>query len=428
MSFISSGCNSNPEAAEPQIIPVKLQKAETITIVDSSEFVGTLKAGETVNLTAPINGRIVKILVNKRQRVTRGNPIMHLESEEQSQNLNLALIEASSQGSQLKITQADVKKMEAEKDRFAVGLEQIKAEIRNLEAEIELAQRNLNQSEFLVQSGALAQKDLHEQTEELENKLVELDTKNKALKRVQDSLQIAENQVKQARLNLARQKTAVASSQIKLSSIGQKKISKRLSAPITGMLGYFRVNVGDYVRIGQQVTTITPNDTLEMTLKIPVTYSSKLKNGLSVEIINSDETLGVKGKISSISANIEQQNQTIPTKITFRNNGSLRDEQFVRVRVIWDQQPGFLIPMTAVANLGEQKFVFVAEKEKSEDGNPMLVAKQKSVTVAGIQDRAYQITSGVESGDSIVLSRIFELFDGTPISEDYVNSQQTIKN
>ena len=82
--------------------------------------------------------------------------------------------------------------------------------------------------------------------------------------------------------------------------------------------------------------------------------------------------------------------------------------------MIWDTQPGVLIPTTAVSSLGGQKFVFLAQPGESQGG---LVAKQVPVKVGAIQGQSYQVISGVKPGDRIAVSRILDLKDGRPIKE-----------
>jgi len=124
-----------------------------------------------------------------------------------------------------------------------------------------------------------------------------------------------------------------------------------------------------------------------------------------------------------ISPVVDQNTQAIQTKVTFQNDGSLRDREYVRVKVIWQENPGLLVPTRAVSILGGQKFVFVATPGESTEDK--LVAQQQPVTLGTIQGQAYQVISGVEEGDRIVLTRILDLKDGTPISEESLTSEQT---
>jgi multidrug efflux pump subunit AcrA (membrane-fusion protein) len=146
---------------------------------------------------------------------------------------------------------------------------------------------------------------------------------------------------------------------------------------------------------------------------------SRLKIGLPVEIIGEDQKSIVSGNISFISPLTEQSNQSVTVKISFVNDGSFKDEKYVRARLIWDTKPGILIPTNVVSSLGGQKFVFIAKPSETDS---KLTAKQIPITIGGIQGQQYQVTSGVMPGDRIVTSRILDLRDNTPITEAELTS------
>ncbi len=182
------------------------------------------------------------------------------------------------------------------------------------------------------------------------------------------------------------------------------------------------------VNVGDQLTTITDNKLFDLRINIPTEFRSRLKLGLPVDIVNGDGSGGAKGQITYIAPLVDQNTQSIVTKITFRNDGSLRDRQYVRVRVIWERKPGLLISTVAVTSLGGQQFVFVAEPEEAQqDGEATLVAKQKPIKTLSIQGQAYQVISGVEVGDRVVVSRILDLRNGTPIKEESVKTEKPIE-
>ncbi len=120
-------------------------------------------------------------------------------------------------------------------------------------------------------------------------------------------------------------------------------------------------------------------------------------------------------------------------KANFGNSRSqLVNRQSVQTKVIWNERPGILIPVTAVSRLGGETFVFVAEApteknteasaEKAEApaekkaGAPSLVAQQKPVKLGVIEGNNYQVIEGLKAGDKIVVSGILNLTNGAPIT------------
>lgn len=422
-----SGCGSKEsQAPEAQAIAVKLQTLETSTLIDSTRYVGTLEARGRVALAPRIDGRIIKIFVQDGDRVRRGDPIVELEPTQEQEDVNAATQNVNVERARLGQAQAELRTAEADKAAVAAEVERARADLQDLEAEVKLAKINIERSKFLVAGGAQPQQDLDDKTRDLETKLAQRDARKESLNASIESLQAAERRVEQAVANVDSQKAAVARAEAELGSISQNLLYNTVKAPIDGIIGSFdQKKVGDTVSVGEQITTLTDNQVFDLNIGIPTEYRSRLKLGLPVEIINGDGSPGVKGKITFIAPLVDQSTQAIQTKVTFQNDGSLRDREYVRVKVIWQEQPGLLVPTRAVTTLGGQKFVYVATPGDSEEAK--LVAKQQPINLGAIQGQAYQVVSGLEEGDRIVVTRILDLKDGTPITEESVTSEQTIE-
>jgi len=94
--------------------------------------------------------------------------------------------------------------------------------------------------------------------------------------------------------------------------------------------------------------------------------------------------------------------QSILVKARFSNaNGRLRDGQYVRVRIIWSQQAGMLIPVQAVNRMGGQNFVYVVEENSSQQPLQFVVQLKP-----------------VKEGDRVAVSNILKLRDGVPIQPE----------
>ncbi|MEH2136033.1 efflux RND transporter periplasmic adaptor subunit [Nostoc sp.] len=191
---------------------------------------------------------------------------------------------------------------------------------------------------------------------------------------------------------------------------------KRVVAPITGVVGYFPVKIGDYVNTGQTITTITQNDSLDLNLSVPSNRLNQLRTGLPVELIDpTTQKLIGNGAINSISPSVSSDQQSILSKARFANSqGRLRDGQYVRARVIWNRQPGILIPTAAISRVAGQSFVFVTEN-KTVNGKQQQIVHQRLVRLGDIQGTNYQVLSGLKSGETIVTAGILKLREGAPI-------------
>ena len=424
--LLLGGCGGGEvesQAAGARAVPVKLQTLETATLINSTEYVGNLEAQGRVNLAPRINGRILRIFVNQGDRVSRGEAIIELEPTQQQEDVNAASQAVNVEKARLGQVQAELKAAEANRARAAAEVEAARANLQDAKAEVILAEINIKRSKMLVEGGARALQNLDDTTRELDGAIAQRDSRQETLNASLRSLEAAERQVDQSLANIDSQKAVVRQAEAQLGSVGQNLAFNTINAPIGGIVGSFNEKkVGDFVNIGEQITTLTNNQTFDLNIGIPTEYRSQLKLGLPVKIINKDGSDGVTGKITFISPVVDQSIQAIQTKVSFQNDGSLRDREYVRVKVIWQEQPGLLVPTRAVSILGGQKFVYVATPGDSEEAE--LVAKQQPVTLGTIQGQAYQVISGVEEGEQIVVTRILDLKDGTPITEESLTSEQ----
>jgi RND family efflux transporter MFP subunit len=168
---------------------------------------------------------------------------------------------------------------------------------------------------------------------------------------------------------------------------------------------------------GDELTTMTKNDSFDLNLSIPVSRANQIRAGLPVELLDAMGKSIAMGKVSFIAPNATADSQTILAKATFANQGGrLLNRQSVQARVIWAQRPGILIPVTAISRLGGKTFVFVAQQQQTPDGKSSLTAIQKPVELGAIEGNNYQVINGLQPGEKVVTSGILNLTNGVPIS------------
>ena len=421
--LLVGGCGSS-EGPEAKAIPVELQTLETSTLIDSSRYVGTLEARGRVNVAPRIDGRIIEIFVNQGERVEKGQPLIELYPTQEQESVNAATQNINVEKANLGQAQAQLRTAEAERASTAAEVERARADVADLKAEVTLSRINIKRSRFLVAGGAFPDQDLDDRTRDLDTNLARLEARKESLNASIEALVAADKRVEENLSNVESRKAAVARAEGELGAIEQNLVYNTIRAPIDGYMGSFnRKKVGDTVDLGEVITTLTDNDIFYLNIGIPTEYRSQLSLGLPVKIVNKDDSEGITGKITYIEPQVDQGSQTVLTKVTFENDGTLRDRQYVQVKVIWDERPGLLVPTRAISTVGANKFVFVATPGESGE----LVVDQKPLKLGTIQGQAYQVISGVNEGDRIAVSRILDLKHGTSITEADLTSEQTIE-
>ncbi|MGK7909461.1 MAG: efflux RND transporter periplasmic adaptor subunit [Synechococcus sp.] len=366
------GCGGGQQGASgPPPLPVSMMPLDIGEHEASSDFVGNLEASDRVLLAPQISGRIVQIYTEEGTPVAAGTPIFLLNPEQTQAAVDSA-------NATINAREAELQASEADRARVA-------AELRLAEIE---AERYIS----LADDGAVSFETRDRFVRDLEVQ--------------QANLKAADDDVSAARKRLLEAQAQLDAVQVDLDY-------KEVKSPIAGIVGDIPFRVGDVVNVGQSLTTITQNDRLELNVRIPANRLPQLKMGLPVELIDfaTDEVV-TTGGISFINPRIDQGNQTVLVKFFFPNTGDLKDDQFVRARVIWNTAPGILVPARAISRLGTQAFVFVVG-----EGDSQQVARQRPVTLGAIQGQSYQVLSGLKEGDVVITSKILDLVDGRPITE-----------
>ena len=379
------------------VIPVKIQQLEASIIENSSELIGTLEAQKKVSLRPETDGRIVEILVGSGKKVTQGTSLIQLRSDKNRAQLDSAI--------------ARINSLKAAINRAGSELRVAKAEQSGQLAELELQEEELKRTSFLVTEGAQSPQNLDQVRRDRQAALATFEA-------AQERVKTTEAKIGEANADLQQ---AEADANLERENLRDTEVV----APIAGTVGNIPVKIGDYVETSDIIATITQNQNLELRLAIPINYSTRLRIGLPVELrtLQGGNSL-VVGEISFISPKVDTTSQSVLVKAHFPNpQRKLRDQQFVRAKIIWEQKSGVLVPASAVTRLGNQAFVFVAENLKtSQSGAPQQIAKQKPVKLGNIQENYYQVIEGVTPGENIVTSGLLKLSNGTLIMPELNNS------
>ncbi|MGE3490763.1 MAG: efflux RND transporter periplasmic adaptor subunit [Vicinamibacterales bacterium] len=244
------------------------------------------------------------------------------------------------------------------------------------EAELAFAQQQVARNKALLEAGAVSQREV----EQFETTVRTTEAQIKAL----------DEQIKQQRSMLS---------------------YYRVTAPTAGVVGDIQVVVGDRVTKSTVLTTIDENDVLEVYINVPVGQAPMLKVGLPVRLVDDRGQLIATNAVNFVSPNVDTATQTVLAKAPLvEGRGQFRADQFVRARIVWSQEPGLTIPVTAVTRINGQFFAFVAEK-----GEAGLVAKQKPVDLGEIIGNDYVVRSGLAAGEQLIVSGLQKIGDGAPV-------------
>lgn len=267
-----------------------------------------------------------------------------------------------------------VLEIEGSRQRAAVAaLESLRAA---RQADLAYARREAQRQKALYDAGAASAKDSEQAQTELET---------------------AEAQLKAVEEQLQEQKVQLAYYQV--------------SAPKAGIVGDVPVRVGDRVNTSTVLTTIDTSGALELYLYVPVRNAGELRDGLPVRIVDDDGGVLLATEIDFVSPQVDESTQTVLAKAPMPDSEGFRNEQQVRARVVWSEDPGLTVPVVAISRISGQNFAFVVE-----DGENGPVARQRTLRLGPIVGNDYVVLDGLAPGDRLVVSGIQKIRDGAPVN------------
>jgi membrane fusion protein, multidrug efflux system len=219
----------------------------------------------------------------------------------------------------------------------------------------------------------------------------------------------------------------VKSDQAQLDNAKLNLAYARITAPISGRVGFRQIDPGNLVRGGDggglvtitQVRPITavftiPQDRLPLVMK-------KLRAGQPLVVEAYDREQKVKlaqGFLLTVDNQIDPATGTLKCKASFTNgDDALFPNQFVNIRLLVEQKTGVvLVPPAAVQRGAQQStFVYTVVDQPAADpaqGKPERVVAIRPVTLGTSEGEWVEITSGLQPGDVVVLEGVDRLQNG----------------
>ncbi|MEE4264024.1 MAG: efflux RND transporter periplasmic adaptor subunit [Desulfobacteraceae bacterium] len=300
--------------------------------------VGSLAAVQGVTVTAELTGKVVRIAFEPGTKVNSGDLLIQQDTSSEE------------------------------------------AQLRAAEATVELAKRNLERLQKLL-----------------------------------DRQTIAQSQYDNAE---AQYKEGVARADAIRAAIAKKNIR----APFAGRLGIRLVNLGQILNEGEPIVSLQSIIPIFVNFSLPQQQLAQVEPGLTVRI-TSDALPGqlIEGKITAINPEVDAATRNIRIQATVANRQErLRPGMFVNVAVVLPASEDVLaVPATAVLYAPYSDSVFVVEEKQSENNKQSgLVLRQQVVQLGERRGDFVAVVSGLEAGETIVSTGAFKLRNGQAVVVD----------
>lgn len=190
---------------------------------------------------------------------------------------------------------------------------------------------------------------------------------------------------------------------------------KQVVAPFDGVLGLRKVNLGQFVRAGEPLVSLTDSRTLHANVTLAESAVPAVQVGQIVQVeVDAHPGRTFTGRLTAIEPQVGGESRTVKVQATVDNkDGSLLPGMFVNARIAMPPRADALtIPETAVTYSTHGTSVYVVRPAEQGKGN---VVQQLFVTTGARVDSRVVIEKGLQPGDKVVTSGQLRLFNGAPV-------------
>ncbi len=405
----------NPERSEIVVRPLSVH-----TVVLSAQPIaksypghGAVRAMRSVDIPAQLSARVEArpSAIEDGARVRKGDLIVQLEQQDFRNRLLVSTQRLAAIDAQLAVLDVEEKRLQ---ERLTLA-----------EAEVQLAQDDLDRANTAVRGGGGIQVDIDRAAASLKRTTRE----SLAIRQSLESVEPRRAQIQAERIAEERNR-----------DLAQSDLDRTtIRSPIDGFLQSVDAEADEWVSPGQRVARVVALDRLEIPLEIPLSAASTIRVGDSASLTaDSAAPARWSGTVSRISpeatsstrsmivfVEIEQALDPDSGYIEPTGGGGgaiLLPGQYVVARVRSSTARNQLIvPRRAIV----EDYVYVAETIAT-DGGDVRVVKRRPITVAEHIEGSFPaidphesqwavIESGLDEGDRVVVSNLDELRDSLAI-------------
>jgi len=368
--------------------PVEVMAVQSKAVTTVSELSGTLEPIEETTLSFEIPGQIHSLKLKEGDSVSAGQLIAELDSTDYS--LQLAL--ASADVSRAKATLSKIQNGSREQEKA-----QMKSALEAKQINLDKAKKDYGRMEELYDSGAISQF-------EYENAKKAWDLAQKDVESAMESYSLVLEGARPedvASTEASYQAAIVAQSQA--ANVLEKT---KLESPISGTVIARLADEGQLAGAGTPIFRIGNMKQMKVDLPVPDKEIKSWVVGDSVELQLYEQKR--TGKVNKIYPVSNQQTGTLNVEVILDN--SKHDwfaGQVVSARKVISKKEGIFIPAQAVISRGAEPFVFCFMEDK---------AVRTPVTLGGFIDGQVEITSGLRTGDQVIILGADLLLDGDSVT------------
>jgi membrane fusion protein (multidrug efflux system) len=320
----------------PAAIAAVLAIAGTFYLLAPKRSVSTDNAylqADSAIISPKVRGLVGRVLVEHDQPVRKGDVLVEIDPEEFDAHVAAATADLESARANVESARAALVSLGAEEQLAASNVHAAQVSIRSAEAQRDLARANQARYDNLVESGSVARLDVVRfRTAAV---TADVGAQNSVVAYQVSRNQAAVTRARRAVLEagLAQSMAAVSRTQAALQLAKQDQEHATLRAPIDGVVGDRRIEIGDYVAPGTRMMTIVPMRAIYVVANFKETQTDRMTAGQPASIeVDALPGVSLRGKVESFAPGSGSQFSLLPFEPGTGNFTKIVQRVPVRIR------------------------------------------------------------------------------------------------
>jgi membrane fusion protein (multidrug efflux system) len=215
-----------------------------------------------------------------------------------------------------------------------------------------------------------------------------------------------------AEAQLAVYQASMAAAEARLEIVEDRLRKARLLSPVNGVVERRHVSVGDFVKIGTPLLTVTDTVALRVELPFPETVGAQLRPGQKIYVESAVAPgLKVEASVDHIRPQVGAMNRALVVIADVTNPGPWRPQATVEATAVVERRPNaVVVPLVSVVQRPAGDAVYLLQQ----DGDRHTV-RQQLVETGARQDGWIEIRSGIDPGTKLIEEGAHYLSDGASV-------------
>lgn len=416
----SNAKNANAEQSKPQVVDVTTASAILRQLPQFFEATGSLVSDQQTDVAPTIGGKVVAVNFDVGSYVNRGDVLVRLDDRDARIRLEQAQAQVAQSQSQVEAARANVEQARANVRavRAQLGLGEGEgfnvnevAEVKNAQAALDLAEKQLKRFERLLESGDVPRSQYDQAKAQRDQARSAYEAALNGANQRFASIRTAQAQVESAQAQVGTAQRAVQAAQTQVDAANKAITDTIIYSPISGTVQERNADPGEFIGTQGKIATLVRTNPLRMRIDVPEQSIGNARVGQSISLTTSaypDRQFA--GTIVRIVPGLNPQSRTMTAEAEVNNiDGLLKPGQFATVKILLpESRSAVMVPLRSVRQEGTTNRVFVIREGRAEE---------RIVQLGETENDMIEVKNGVTADEKVAVSNLELLFDGVEVRQ-----------